>query len=105
LPKQVRVALAPFTERSRPNAGQGLDIVRENRGPSDERANIMPGPEKLRHEFAADAHGFSRVNVARQFTSHDLPPSAENACSKRKDVGVMSENTKRTRIACPSTES
>src|SRR5262245_55653929 len=37
-----------------------------------------------------------RVNVALQFTSQVLPPSAENACSKRNEVGVMLEKSKRT---------
>ena len=49
-----------------------------------------------------DAHRFSpassltRVSVATQFTSQVLPPSSENACSKRQDSGVTSEITKRT---------
>src|SRR5215813_10272241 len=42
------------------------------------------------------SHCFSRANVAIQFASHVLPPSAENACSSRKEAGVMSEKMKRT---------
>jgi hypothetical protein len=34
-------------------------------------------------------------------TSRVLPPSSENACSNRHDVGVMSERTFRTSIALP----
>ena len=33
---------------------------------------------------------FNRVSVAIQFTSHVLPPSSENACSKWQELGVMS---------------
>ena len=46
-----------------------------------------------------------RVSTAIQFTSHDAPPSSENACSKRQDVAVISEITKRTRIGRPSNDS
>jgi len=42
-----------------------------------------------------------RANVAIQFDSQDSPPSAEKACSRRKDVGVMSEKMNRTRMARP----
>src|SRR2546425_10417733 len=48
---------------------------------------------------------FIRVSVAIQFTSHVLPPSSENACSKRHEFGVMSEMTKRTKMARPSSVS
>jgi hypothetical protein len=41
------------------------------------------------------------VSIAIQFTSHVLPPSFENDCSKRHDVGVMSDITNRTRIDRP----
>lgn len=40
-----------------------------------------------------------RVNDAIQFASQVLPPSSENACSSRNDFAVMSEKTKRTKIA------
>src|SRR6185369_5843214 len=43
----------------------------------------------------------TRVSTAIQFTSQVLPPSSENACSKRHEFGVMSEMTNRTRIARP----
>src|SRR5215813_2405455 len=46
-------------------------------------------------------HSFTRVSVAIQFTSHVLPPSSENACSKWQEFGVISEMTNRTRIARP----
>src|SRR5439155_15562772 len=43
----------------------------------------------------------TRVSVAIQFTSQVFPPSSENDCSKRHEVGVMSEITKRTKLARP----
>ena len=43
----------------------------------------------------------TRVSVATQLVSQVLPSSSENACSKRIDVGVTSEMTKRTRIRRP----
>jgi hypothetical protein len=46
-----------------------------------------------------------RVNVAFQFTSQVLAPSAENACSNLNEVGVISEKMNRTKIARPSSES
>src|SRR5581483_10357926 len=47
----------------------------------------------------------TRVSVAIQLTSHVLPPSSENACSKRHEVEVMSDQTFRTRIILPSNSS
>src|SRR5436190_16512644 len=41
------------------------------------------------------------VSIAIQFISQVLPPSSEKACSKRQESGLMSEMTKRTRIARP----
>src|SRR6266487_1291823 len=41
---------------------------------------------------------FTRVSIAIQFTSQVLPPSSENACSKRPESGVMSDQTFRTRM-------
>src|SRR5262249_53743967 len=41
-------------------------------------------------------HGFGRVKVAIQFGSPVFPPSAEKACSRRNEVGVISEKMKRT---------
>jgi hypothetical protein len=43
----------------------------------------------------------TRVSVAIQFTSHVLPPSSENACSKRHEFAVTSDMTNRTKIARP----
>ena len=43
----------------------------------------------------------TRVSVAIQFTSQVFPPSSENDCSKRHEVGVMSEITNRTKIPRP----
>jgi hypothetical protein len=43
----------------------------------------------------------TRVSIAIQFTSQFFPPSAENDCSKRHEFGVMSEITKRTKMARP----
>ena len=40
-----------------------------------------------------------RANSAIQFSSHVLPPSSENDWTRRNDFGVISENTKRTKIA------
>src|SRR5467141_3883422 len=45
---------------------------------------------------------FTRVSIAIQFTSQLLPPSSENACSKRHESEVISETTNRTRMALPS---
>src|SRR6267154_15221 len=45
------------------------------------------------------AHRFSRVSSATQLTSHVLPPSSENACSKRIESGEIGVMTKRTRMA------
>ena len=50
---------------------------------------------------ASSDSSLPRVSVAIQFTSQVLPPSSENDCSKRTDVGVISEMTNRTRIARP----
>src|SRR5262249_38529009 len=44
---------------------------------------------------------FTRVSTAIQFTSQVLPPSSENACSNRQELGVMSEITNRTKMARP----
>ncbi len=44
---------------------------------------------------------FTRSSIAIQFTSHVLPPSSENDCSKRHESGLISEMTKRTRMARP----
>jgi hypothetical protein len=44
---------------------------------------------------------FGQVNVAVQFGSQVFPPSLENDCSVRNEVGVTSENTNRTRTARP----
>jgi hypothetical protein len=46
-------------------------------------------------------HDCTRVNVVTQLATQLRPPSAENACSKWNDVGVMSEKMKRTKIARP----
>src|SRR5690606_34838540 len=45
--------------------------------------------------------GFTRVSIAIQLASHVLPPSAENACSKRHESSETCEMTKRTRMARP----
>jgi DNA-binding HxlR family transcriptional regulator len=42
-----------------------------------------------------------RANSASQFASQVLPPSSENACSSRNDLGVMSAKTNRTKIVRP----
>src|SRR5258708_35567026 len=44
---------------------------------------------------------FIRVSVATQLTSQLLPPSSENACSKRHEFVVMFDITNRTRMARP----
>ena len=44
---------------------------------------------------------FTRVSIAIQFTSQVFPPSSENDCSKRQELGVTSDITKRTKIALP----
>jgi len=47
-------------------------------------------------QCALSDSAFTRVSVAIQLTSQVLPPSSENACSKRHEFGVMSEITNRT---------
>src|SRR5580704_3616870 len=42
------------------------------------------------------ARYLTRVSTAIQFTSQVLPPSSENACSKRHDSAEMSDQTFRT---------
>src|SRR6516164_7773853 len=44
----------------------------------------------------------ARTNVMIQFASHVRPPSAEYACSKRLESGVMSEKVLRTSTLLPS---
>src|SRR5215831_18614870 len=50
---------------------------------------------------ALSGSSFTRVSVAIQLTSQVLPPSSENACSKRHEFGVMFEITKRTKMDRP----
>lgn len=50
---------------------------------------------------ALSADSGARVSVAIQLTSQVLPPSSENDCTKRAESGLMSQITKRTRIARP----
>ena len=66
-------------------------------------AVIIPRPISLLENTCASVlrNHFWQVNVAVQFGSHVFPPSAENDCSVRNDVGVTSENTNRTRIDLP----
>jgi hypothetical protein len=45
--------------------------------------------------------GGYRVSSQIQFTSHALPPSSENDCSIRADVGDRSSQTYRTRMVLP----
>src|SRR5438067_1876152 len=52
------------------------------------------------HSVLSDS-GFTRSSIAIQFTSHVLPPSSENDCSKRHESGLISEMIKRTRMARP----
>src|SRR4030095_8094581 len=56
-------------------------------------------------QCASSDSSFNRVSVPLQFTSQVLPPSSENACSKRHEFGVMSEITNRTKMARPFTVS
>lgn len=44
----------------------------------------------------------ARVNSMIQLDSQVWPPSAENSCSQRADVGVMSDQMKWARIGLPS---
>jgi hypothetical protein len=45
------------------------------------------------------------VSTATQFTSHVFPPSAENACSKWAESGVITVMTNRTFTGFPSSVS
>src|SRR5258708_7556716 len=63
------------------------------------RVNHFTKPlQKVRFSQASP---FTRVSIAIQFTSQFLPPSSENACSKRHESGVTSDITNRTRMARP----
>ncbi|MBA3583576.1 MAG: hypothetical protein H0W36_03435 [Gemmatimonadetes bacterium] len=59
------------------------------------------GARRRQAQYPSAEASSIRVSTAIQFTSQVLPPSAENACSKRQDVGVISEMTKRTKICRP----
>src|SRR5262249_20069706 len=59
----------------------------------------MPFSEEPQRALSGSA--FNRVSVAIQLTSQVLPPSSENACSKRHEFGVMFEITKRTKMDRP----
>src|SRR3989441_2393990 len=43
----------------------------------------------------------TRVCTEIQLTSHVLPPSSENDCSRRYERGVMSDKTLRARLVLP----
>ena len=67
-------------------------------------------PPSLAHPFGTDANGRdllsrviwgARVSVTMKFVSQILPPSSENACSKRHEFGVISEAINRTRMVLP----
>src|SRR5215468_11190323 len=60
-----------------------------------------PGLDLPPSQRASSDSFFTRVSVAIQFTSQVLPPSSENACSKRHEFGVMFEITKRTKMDRP----
>lgn len=58
-----------------------------------------------RHEvgkLCRGATGQTRVNSMTQLDSHVCPPSAENSCSQRAEVGVMSDQMKCALIGLPS---
>src|SRR6266498_2593607 len=63
------------------------------------RNSIRPAGDEI--QCALSASSFARVSMAIQFTSQVLPPSSENACSKRHEPGVMSDITNRTRTVRP----
>lgn len=58
-----------------------------------------PAFERIEHGLVG--HSLVRVSMAIQFTSQVLPPSSENACSKRPELGVMLDQTLRTRTVRP----
>ena len=41
------------------------------------------------------------MSIAIQFASQVLPPSSENACSKRHELAVISDMTNRTKMVLP----
>jgi hypothetical protein len=49
--------------------------------------------------------GSDRVNVITQLVSQVSPPSSENVCSNRAEIGVMSTKLFRTRITLSSNDS
>jgi hypothetical protein len=55
---------------------------------------LRPSPGHSRAVFGS--YSLTRVIVEIQFGSQVFPPSTENACSKRAEVGVMSDQTYRT---------
>jgi hypothetical protein len=81
-------------------------LVREGMSRIEAIRLLIPGGlGKRRPRGAQSDSSLMRVSTAIQFTSQVLPPSSENACSKRHESGVMSDHTLRTRIALPSNSS
>src|SRR5580658_1944233 len=60
-----------------------------------------PGSCVARRPYFDSDLSFTRVSTAIQFTSHVLPPSSENDCSKRHESAVMSDQIFRTRMLLP----
>ena len=67
--------------------------------------SVLPLQQSSRYPILAaelrKLHHFTRVSTAIQFVSQVLPPSSENACSKRQEFAVMSIHTLRTKIIRP----
>src|SRR5262249_16650952 len=87
-------------------AGHSLGIrhVREKRHPV---SHIFARPRGNPDLASCEVHctllasSSTLVLVAIQFTSQVLPQSSENACSKRHEFGVMSDQILRTRMFLP----
>lgn len=62
--------------------------------------HIPPDPPSLRSSAWSDLSS-TRVSVAIQLISQLLPPSAENACSKRHESAETHSMTNRTKIDRP----
>jgi hypothetical protein len=83
----------PCPARAAAAAECRADSPREKR-PSVPVRHHSPVPLRL-------SSSCSSVSVTITFTSQVLPPSTENACSKRHEVAVMTDTSNRTRIVLP----
>lgn len=84
--KVAKVSGSTFFKSPRP-----LIVEQKDRQRTRCSMNIGCGPSQR----ALSGSFFTRSSIAIQFTSHVLPPSSENDCSKWHEVGAMSEIKRR----------